>query len=236
MKKVFFVFIFTLLLLLLGCEEQFSNSSTLEQSYPISSPSEITVPDSVTSVVDGLVSAPEPTASEQLAACEQRAREGAAERLTLPPEVTRFYLFGFVHYATGDDQWPIQTAEKRAILTALLTESALYRCPDEFIELRERCRLENSFECVLFAREGEDTEQITNYSIVADSLGAYICWDGAYYIPSEARSEEISQTILDMAYALQDHINTLAADYSDEIAADHFFSLPIRETDTADAF
>lgn len=180
---------------------------------------------------------PTQTAEEQYNACVEETLSGEPVRLSLAPEDCAWIaLFGYIMYPTGDDQWLIQTAEKQAILTSLVSGSDLYLCPDDFLEQRSAYQPNNVSECVLFLGAEEASEQLTERCIVTDALDVYICWDGAYYIPTAERGAEIRQTVTDMAFALRDYMQEIANTYADEIEKDRFFFLPIYPEDTADAF
>ncbi len=147
------------------------------------------------------------------------------------------FLFGVTFYPTGDIQWPIQTEKKRAELTSLVSESDWYLCPDDFPALSSDCQEFYGLGNVLFLAEGEQQDVfLSRRCIVTDMFGVYLCWDGAYYVPTAERGEEITQTITDMALALRDYIQEIALTYEDKFEEDPFFILPITYEDTADAF
>ena len=178
-----------------------------------------------------------PTREKLYAACVEEALSGEPVRLSLAPEDCAWIaLLGCIIYPTGDDQWLIQTAEKQAILTSLVSESDLYLCPDDFLDRRNAYQPKNASECVLFLGAEEASEQLTQRCIVTDALDVYIRWDGAYYIPTAERGEEIRQTVTDMAFALRDYMQEIVNTYADEMEKDMFFTPPIYPEDTADAF
>lgn len=181
--------------------------------------------------------APTQTAEERYYACVEETLSGEPVRLSLAPEDCAWIaLFGCIMYPTGDDQWLIQTAEKQTILTSLVSESDLYLCPDDFLERRNAYQPKNASEYVLFLGAEEASEQPTERCIVTDALDVYIRWDGAYYIPTAERGEEIRQTVTDMALALCDYMQEIVNTYADEMEKDMFFIPPIFPEDTADAF
>lgn len=179
-----------------------------------------------------------PTRAKLYAACVEEALAGEPVRLSLAPEdCDRIDLIGWIMYATGDDQWRIQTAEKQTILTSLISESDWYLCPDDFPALTSDCRHFYGLEGVMFLSEGEQQDVfLSRRCIITDMFGVYICWDGAYYVPTAERGEEITQTITDMALALSRYIQEIALTYEDKFEEDPFFILPINYEDTADAF
>ena len=181
--------------------------------------------------------APAQTAEERYNECVEETLSGEPVRLSLTPEDCAWIaLFGCIIYPTGDDQWLIQTAEKQAILTSLVSESDLYPCPDDFLERRNVYQPKNASECVLFLGAEEASEQLTERCIVTDAFDVYIRWDGAYYIPTAERGEEIRQTITGMAFALRDYMQEIVNTYADEMEKDMLFIPPIFPEDTADAF
>ena len=179
-----------------------------------------------------------PTRAKLYAACVEEALSGEPVRLSLAPEdCDRIDLIGWITYPTGDDQWPIQTVEKQTILTSLISESDWYLCPDDFPALTSDCRHFYGLEGVMFLSEGEQQDVfLSRRCIVTDMFGVYLCWDGAYYVPTAERGEEITQTITDMALALRAYIQEIALTYEDRFEEDPFFILPINYEDTADAF
>ncbi len=181
---------------------------------------------------------PKPTRAKLYAACVEEALAGEPVRLSLTPEDCGWiFLLGVTFYPTGDIQWPIQTEKKRAELTSLVSESDWYLCPDDFPALSSDCQEFYGLGNVLFLAEGEQQDVfLSRRCIVTDMFGVYLCWDGAYYVPTAERGEEITQTITDMALALRDYIQEIALTYEDKFEEDPFFILPITYEDTADAF
>lgn len=182
--------------------------------------------------------APTQTAEERYNECVEEALSGEPVRLSLAPEdCGMIFLLGVTFYPTGDIQWPIQSEEKRAELTALVSESDLYLCPDDFSTQSSDRTESYGLGNVLFLAEGEQQDVfLSRRCIVTDTFGVYICWDGAYYVPTAERGEEITQTVTDMALALCAYIQEIALTYEDKFEEDPFFILPITYEDTADAF
>lgn len=179
-----------------------------------------------------------PTREKLYAACVEEALSGEPVRLSLVPEdCGMIFLLGVTFYPTGDIQWPIQTEKKRAELTALVSESDWYLCPDDFSAQSSDRTESYGLGNVLFLAEGEQQDAfLSRRCIVTDTFGVYICWDGAYYVPTAERGEEITQTVTDMALALCAYIQEIALTYEDKFEEDPFFILPITYEDTADAF
>lgn len=212
--------------------------ATVPEPEPESEPEADPASDAESDTDDNPISAPKPTRAKLYAACAEEALASEPVRLSLAPEdCGMIFLLGVTFYPTGDIQWPIQTEKKRAELTALVSESDWYLCPDDFPAQSSDCQEFYGLGNVLFLAEGEQQDVfLSRRCIVTDTFGVYLCWDGAYYVPTAERGEEITQTITDMALALRDYIQEIALTYEDKFEEDPFFILPITYEDTADAF
>lgn len=181
---------------------------------------------------------PELSAAEQLAAVEQHARESAAEQLALSEdEFGYIWLWGW--FFSGE-AWPIQRTDNREMLVAMVTDSALYRCPDEYFELREAARSTDDCVAVLFAAPGVQSYlngEVPRCRIVCDSLGMYVACDGAYYITDIDRADEITAKLEELVAEMRVYLQNLVFELStEEERLDPNFINPVNEWLTADDY
>lgn len=243
MNKLKALVVVVLVFLLAACQvHTASTPETPETSAPIAPIADDPTTSSEPLPIDdaaaeGDSSSTEPTNEEQYAACVNKAFSGEPVRLAFSPtDFDRALLFVMpILFETGEIMWDIQREDNRAMLVALVSESDLYLCPDNFIELRGKAyRMDDCDDVLFLAPDARDyTDAFCR--IVTDGFGVYVYWHGAYYIPTDDRADEIAECIYTLTYDLADYISQLVRPYSDR-RLDPLFVLPIGPEDTADAF